>query len=264
MTMTSHHKGDERARAAVSAILVQALIGCVLVWGLGAPLPRGAENPLRLFAVAPPPPPPPAVSRPPPPIDRAASAQRRDPGREGAASPPDIRSQATEIVAPPPLIPLPPRAPIVAAPVAGTGSDPSSGAALVRGPGNGAGGPGDGSGSGARGRGDDGGGFGGERPPRLIRGSLGNSDYPAWAGEAGAGGTVSVRFTVALDGRAVDCRITRSSGHEALDAHTCGLIERRYRFQPSRDRRGRPVLADVVEDHDWIVRDDPPERRRRH
>ncbi len=259
MTMAGQHSGEERARAAVSAALVQTLIGCALIWGLGAPLPRAIESPLRLFAVAPPPPPP--VSRPPPLRRERAAARKHDPGREGAASPPNIRSQPTEIVAPPPRISLPLPPPIVAAPVAGSGSDPSAGAASVRGPGNGAGGLGDGRGSGTGGDGE-GGGFGPESPPRLIRGSLGNSDYPAWAGEAGAGGMVSVRFTVALDGRAVNCRITRSSGHAELDAHTCGLIERRYRFEPSRDGRGRPVLADMVEDHEWVVRDEPRGRRR--
>lgn len=247
----------ERMASALAAALVQLLFGAALLWGLGGSLPRAAERTLELFDILPAPPPPPIV-RPPPPVRPADSAQRRNPGREGEASPPNIRSEATQIVLPPPVIPLPVPSPMVAAPVAGIGSDASSGAAEIRGPGTGAGGIGNGRGSGAGGDGDGGGG-GSDRPPRHLRGRLGNSDYPEALGVQGAGGTVSVRFTVALDGRAVNCRITDSSGYPALDALTCRLIERRYRFDPSRDGRGRPILSDVVEDHTWEVADLPPE-----
>jgi protein TonB len=68
-----------------------------------------------------------------------------------------------------------------------------------------------------------------------------------------------VRFTVTVDGRVVNCRITRSSGHRELDGWTCDLLARRYRFAPSRDEDGAPVPADVVESHGWEVRDEPDE-----
>ena len=257
--LTDVHDPRERTGAALGTVLVHALIAAALVWGLGVPVPRAAERALRLFELAPSPPPP-EPSRPPPPRERSAPAERRDARREGAASPPNLRAQASQIVLPKPAIQLPLPPPILAAPVAGPASDPFAGAADRRGPGTGAGGYGDGRGSGAGGGGDGGGGgYGRDRPPRRIRGSLRDSDYPAAAGEAGAGGTVSVRFTVALDGRAVNCRITRSSGSDALDWTTCRVIERRYRFDPSRDWRGRPVLSDVVEDHSWFVEDEPPD-----
>jgi protein TonB len=251
---------DMRARVAgaLGAALVQLLLGAALLWGLGESLPRAAERTLELFDILPPPPPPPPVVRPPPRVQPAASAHRQNPGREGEASPPNIRSEATQIVLPPPVVPLPATSPVIAAPIAGVGSDASSGAAEIAGPGTGAGGIGNGRGSGAGGDGDGGGG-GPDRPPRHLRGRLGNSDYPEALGVQGAGGTVSVRFTVALDGRAVNCRITDSSGYPALDALTCRLIEQRYRFDPSRDGRGRPILSDVVEDHTWEVADLPPE-----
>jgi len=259
----------ERVGSALSTAIVHALLGAALIWGLDAPLPPALEAPLRMFNVAPPPPrPEPPPSRPPPRVESDTRAQRFSPGEEGGAAPPNIRSRATEVVAPPPEVQLPIPSPIVAALRAGTGSDASTGAAEVRGPGTGAGGEGDGSGSGLGGGGGGGGGYGRMRPPRLIRGSLRDADYPAGLGEAGAGGTVSVRYTVLTDGRAVDCRITRSSGHAALDETTCRLIERRFRFDPSRDGRGRPIVSDIVEDHSWIVEDLPPDpaepvRRRR-
>lgn len=241
---------------------MHGLIAAILLWGLGAPLPRIVEEPLKLFEIAPPPPEPPVISTPPPRRPEPVEAQRSAPGREGPASPPNLRSEATQIVAPPPVVRLPVPTPIIAAPEAGFGNDVSTGRADVRGPGTGSGGFGDGRGSGTGGDGDGGGGYGRRTPPRHIRGHLSDRDYPRWAGEQGVGGTVSVRFTVALDGRAVNCRITRSSGSAELDAITCGLIERRYRYEPSRDHHGRPVLSDVVEDHEWVTYDEPPDPRR--
>jgi len=46
---------------------------------------------------------------------------------------------------------------------------------------------------------------------------------------------------VGTDGRAIGCRVTMSSGHASLDETTCGLIEQRFRYEPARDGRGRPV-----------------------
>jgi periplasmic protein TonB len=256
------HSNTERTRAAAGVALVHALLAFALIRGLAAgPVPAALERLPTLIALALPPPPE-AAPPPPPPVRRAGPERRRAPGREGAAAPPALRAEATEIVAPEPALPLPIPPPFAAARIPGFGNDPSQGAALVPGPGPGAGGRGRGRGSGDSGDGDRGDGYGGDSPPRHLSGRLRDSDYPAAVGAAGEGGTVSVRFTVALDGRAVDCRITGSSGNAALDAHTCALIERRYRFDPSRDWRGRPVLADVVEDHEWVVRDEPPSRRR--
>ena len=260
----------EQAASAVSTLIVHALIGAALLWGLGAPFPRALEEPLKLFDVEPPPPEPePPVSRPPPRIESDTPARRFSPGEEGASAPPNLRSRATEIVAPEPVIKLPVPSPIVAAPIASSGNDPSSGAADVRGPGTGAGGEGDGTGSGLGGGGGGGGGYGRLTPPRLIRGRIRDSDYPEGLGEAGIGGTVGVRYTVLTDGRAANCRITRSSGSDILDDATCRLIEQRFRFDPSRDGRGRPIVSQIVENHSWVVEDlppdpeEPPRRRRR-
>ena len=97
-------------------------------------------------------------------------------------------------------------------------------------------------------------------PPRHIRGSLTNSDYPRAAAEAGAGGTVGVRYRVGVDGRVTQCLVTRSSGNDALDVATCSLIERRFRFAPARDEDGRPVPSAIVgENHSWFVEPARPE-----
>lgn len=237
----------ERARAGLFATAMAALLGWALVTGIGGGRTGPVGEGLKLFDVA-----PPAPEKPLPPPIPAKQANKRP---EGAASPPNLRSQANEIVAPPPVIPQPP-SPIIAAKVAGTGTDATQGAAPVAGPGTGAGGIGDGTGSGDAGDGDGG---GGGEPPRLIRGRLRDSDYPRAAGAAGIGGTVGVRYFVGEDGRVGACSVTRSSGNEELDAITCRLIRERFRFRPSLDEDGRPVGSFLVEKHSWIVRDEPEE-----
>ena len=267
MTALQHSLRD-RAGPALGSLLVQAALAGLFVWGMGGDARRAIVEPLRIFNILPPPPelerP---VSRPPPRVESDTQNRRFAPGEEGGSSPPNLRSQATPVVSPTPIVPLPVRPPIISAKVAGIGSDPSQGAADVRGPGTGSGGLGNGTGSGLGGDGPGGGGFRDFTPPRLIRGRLRDSDYPVGLGEAGVQGTVGVIFTVLADGRVTDCRIRRSSGNSILDDTTCRLIERRFFFEPSRDPRGRPIDSQVVENHSWLVEDDPtgpePVRRRR-
>jgi protein TonB len=255
----------DRIRAAAPALTVHALLALLILRGLVVAPGLAPPDGLHLVNLASPPAPPPAV--------RPVRAPDRSSRREGAAAPPALDSRPTEIVAPPPV--LPPLAAIAAAPVAGPGAAPTSGATPFPGPGTGAAGIGNGTGSGRFGNGPgngldgDGDGDGGFSPPRRIRGRITDHDYPAEAGDAGIGGTVSVIYTIEPDGTADECRITRSSGSRALDATTCRLIEQRFRFEPSRDRNGRPVRARMVQDHTWEVEnlppdpDDEPRRRRR-
>ena len=53
------------------------------------------------------------------------------------------------------------------------------------------------------------------------------------------------------NGRAGGCTVVRSSGHAALDATTCRLIEKRFRFEPARDAQGRPVQELRGWKQDW-------------
>ena len=250
----------DRVRAAAPALVVHALLALLILRGLGVVTGLPAPEILKLVNVTPPPPPVPEVHPP-----RTPDPSSR---REGAAAPPGLESRPTEIVAPPPVLPPPPAIP--AAPVAGPGSAPTSGATPFPGPGTGAAGVGNGTGSGRFGNGpgngldgDGDGRGGGYSPPRRIRGRISDRDYPAAVGEAGIGGTVSVIYAIEPDGRATDCRITRSSGNRALDATTCRLIEERFRFEPSRDRNGRPVRSRMVQDHYWETQDLPPDPEER-
>jgi protein TonB len=260
---------SDRIRAAAPALAVHALLALLLLRGLGVTPVFAPTEVLQLVDLSPPPPPPAPIVRP--------ASERTEGGRqEGAAAPANREARPNEVTAPVPLIPMPvPPAPTVAS----QNMAPTSGATPLAGPGTGAGGVGSGTGSGRFGDGPGRGGRGngpgtgdgdggGYSPPRRIRGRISDRDYPAAVGEGGIGGLVSVIYAIEPDGRATDCRVTRSSGNAALDATTCRLIEQRFRFEPSRDRSGRPVRSRMVQDHHWEVEDLPPDpeeppRRRR-
>jgi protein TonB len=259
---------SDRVRAAAPALAVHVLLALLILRGLGVTAGLAPTEALKLVNVTPPPPPAQIVR----PVQERTEGGRR----EGAAAPANREARPKEVTAPVPAIPMPvPPAPSVAS----QNMAPASGATPFAGPGTGAGGIGSGTGSGrfgdgpGRGGTGDGDGIGdgrggGYSPPRRIRGRITDRDYPAAVGEAGIGGTVSVIYTIEPDGRATECRITRSSGNRSLDATTCRLIEERFRFEPSRDRYRRPVRSRMVQDHYWETQDLPPDpeeqpRRRR-
>ena len=234
---------SDRVRSAIAVVVLHLLLGYVLIIGLGVSVRDTVNDSLVLLDLA-------NESEPPPPPPTSIPAPARDKRPEGAASPPNLRATPTEIVAPTPKIPLFVPPPIAAAPIAGRGAASSAGAADVRGPGTGSGGQGVGTGSGDSGTGAGGGGGGGS-PLRWVKGEIGPEDYPRGPLEAGIGGTVGLRFVVGADGRVSDCAVTRSSGNAALDATTCRLIRKRFRYRPKRDSSGRAVADVVTGEHEW-------------
>jgi len=56
--------------------------------------------------------------------------------------------------------------------------------------------------------------------------------YPAVAQRMGYEGEVEVAFTIAADGGIRDVRVTRESGHGALDREAAALLDRVHRFPP--------------------------------
>ena len=242
---------QERFGAAAAALGVTAALGWALLIGLGGEAIRHrVDEGLRLFDLAPPPPPPPRPKT----VQRPKVSKRA----EGRAAPPNIRSKATQVVAPTPVVVIPvPPPPIVVATKAFEGKQTTQGAAPRIGPGTGAGGVGDGTGLGGWGDGDGDGGD--ETPPIQRRGRITDGDFPSDIrdlAETGFEGTVSVRFLVQTNGRVGECRITRSSGYRSLDDQTCRLIQQRFRFEPSRDAGGRPVPAWILENHTWAIEGD--------
>lgn len=232
--------GERAGAAALTALMVGGL-GFVLLHGLAAGfLPPAMQQGLDTFTVLPDPPPPPERVVPPP---------RKVTRPSGKASPPNIRSKATEVTAPVPVImTVPP--PIVVAPLPNVGVQATSGASDRPGPGTGAGGIGNGNGAGGDGDGD---GSGLERTPVLVRGDVRGRDVPRWALEEGFHGTVRMRYRVGIDGRASDCRVVGTSGSAEIDAITCRAVETRFRYRPWRDADGRPVPSTVLRDQEWDI-----------
>ena len=261
-TTAAFHRSRDRLGSALASIAVQGALAALFVWGMGSDARQALVEPLRVFNILPPPPEPERpVSRPPPQVPSDTHNRRFTPRDEGGSAPPNIRSRATEVVAPEPVIPLPVTTPIRTAMKPALGVDPTSGNADVRGPGTGSGGLGDGSGSGMGGGGGGGGGYGGYSPPRRIRGRLRISDLPEAVLDAGVNARVGVIYGVLADGRVDDCRVFSSSGSAMLDDLTCRLIEQRYVYEPSRDWRGRPVDSHVRHYEEWIVENEPEEPR---
>lgn len=235
---------QDRWKGAGAAALLVAGIGYGLVAGLDLRFPRAVADELTVVALLPEAPPPR-----PDPIPARRQAEKRN---AGAASPPDLTAQATPIVAPVAVIrpPVPP--PVVVAPVAGVGGDPSQGTAPVAGPGTGSGGVGDGTGSGDGGDGDGGGG-GVEIDAELVSSRLRYRDLPRELYDAVATGVVTYRVDIGTDGRLTGCRVTRSSGNRALDAATCALALRQTRFRPARDAAGRKVPDRAIFEQTWTA-----------
>jgi protein TonB len=254
-----HRLKENRDRLSSAAVvgLIHALIGYVLLAGLGYGPAAVVPDALKLFDVHEEPPPPPA--KPARPDIEKKTRKAKPKNAEGAASPANLRNTPTEIVAPPPEIRIPVPPPIPTAPVAGQGTAMAAGAATVPGPGTGSGGIGNGLGSGRFGNGTGGGGGGGGMGSRArqISGRIADSDFPD---DVRRGGTVHLRFTVAPTGRVSDCAVTRSSGSRILDNLTCRLIIARFRYRPARNAEGQPIASTIVGEHLWEAEPPPPDR----
>jgi protein TonB len=231
---------QNRIRGGAIALLVEGLIGYGLILGFSVDVKARIDEQLKIFNLAAKPPPPPLVK----PKPKETHSKKAS----GEASPKNIKSKATEIVAPELPPPIPP--PVIAAPRPFVGNEASTGATQERGPGTGAGGFGYGTGSGGEGEGE-----GGETPPRWKSGKIKDSDFSAiardirFAATGSASFEVSVVYTVQPNGRATNCVVTRASGNPTFDQTTCRLIEERMRFKPMLDQSGRAVPSKMGEDH---------------
>jgi protein TonB len=231
---------DRAATLTFVALLHVALVFALV--NLSPPLrDKLPQEVIEIFDVTEPPPPQEEVIE----IEPIPAAQQDAPKEEeGAASPKNIRSQATPVVAPKPPIALPVPPPIPVTQTPNVGSDRTQGASNVVGPGTGAGGVGTGTGSGGSGSGPGGGGSGGVATrPAVVR-SITNRDYPNEVSRYWPrGGAVFIAVRVLPNGRATDCKINRSIGIPAIDQWTCKLVEERAVFRPATDANGRPVAA---------------------
>ncbi len=219
----------ERIFSILAVVLLHLGIGYLLLTGFGFDVVETARSILKVYNVTAEPPP-----TEPPPI--SAKANLKEP--TGAASAANIKSKAAPKEAPKPKVIIKVKELVIAAPMAGTGNDVSAGNSNQAGPGTGAGGQGNGTGAGGRGNGS-----GSAVASRAVyqSGRISNKDYPKAASKAKVGGTVTAYFTILTSGRAANCSIKKSSGNAELDATTCRLIEKRFRYTPARNRDGQPI-----------------------
>jgi len=188
---------------------------------------------LQIFDVTQPQPTPPMVVQ---------QVEERAPEKEGEASPPNIKSEATPVVRPKPRIEVPAPPVITASPTPNQGAAPTQGAAPVPGPGTGAGGVGTGTGAGGSGSGTGGGG-GQVVGASLVRG-ITNRDFPAQIQRSWPrGGAIFLRLRIQPNGRPSQCDVMRSFGNSAADQWTCSLMMQRGVFRPARDASGNPIAA---------------------
>ena len=95
-------------------------------------------------------------------------------------------------------------------------------------------------------------------PPVLIKNSfeLHDRDYPTKLIENGDAGVVSAHLYVGTDGRVSGCKVTETSGSEALDALTCSLATRRARFTPAHDAEGKAGAGEYYAAVTWGTNSD--------
>lgn len=88
-------------------------------------------------------------------------------------------------------------------------------------------------------------------------------DYPDAAVLRAEMGTVAFTLDVDAGGRVAACRVTASSGSQALDDTTCQILTTRAQFTPARDRAGAAIPDHVSDRVTWTLPEPvtPPERR---
>ena len=218
----------ERALALAGVLLIQAALGIALLIGLRVQIASYRDVAQRLIDVTPAP-----VLRPaPPPAPTHQRTRTAAPVSKAAVQKP---GGSPGPIAAPPTLSVPSIVPMASA---AAGSGGGSGAA------------GSGGGTGGNGRGEGAGGTDLEQ----IAGEITPRDYPRHLGNSGIGGRVGILFTVGVNGRVTRCIVTSSSGIPELDALTCRLIQKRFRYRPSTDRNGRPVPDEVEGEHIWEAR----------
>jgi protein TonB len=245
MTLANGDRNQDRLKAAVGVAAFHVLLGYAFITGLAVDFARDVADDLKIFDVP--------EAPPPPPVEKSVPARVKVEAPEAAASPPSLTAKATPLVAPPPKVQLDLPPPVVTSPkpAPALGNDRSTGASKIEGPGTGSGGEGAGTGSGRQGSGTGGGVA--ERAKRVSGSISGATDYPRAARRARIEGSVSVRFTVGIDGTVSGCRVTRSSANDELEATTCRLVERRFRYEPARNAEGRPVPEVVSRTFDRLL-----------
>lgn len=223
----------DKAKAIIAvAAVYAAIIGAVMLLPADSPLRVGQPEPTVLIDVKELPEPEP------PPEPQPGKAE----DEEGAAG---KKAEPTPVVAPKPAIEVPARPPIAAAPIAGTGTASTVGAAET-GTGPGAGGSGTG-----RGGGGSGGGGGLGSNARLLGGNSAKLPSHLLRPFTADRGFAYLSLTVSESGRVADCSVLQTTGQAPVDRALCDLMMKRSRWEPARDRQGNAVAVKVRYTATW-------------
>ena len=87
----------------------------------------------------------------------------------------------------------------------------------------------------------------------LKGGSISNDDYPSSAKRNEEAGTSVASFTIGTDGRVTDCNA--SGAGPTLDAETCRLIIKRFKFKPAKDTTGAAIAERRTQRVTWRLED---------
>ena len=74
--------------------------------------------------------------------------------------------------------------------------------------------------------------------------------YPTISRTLGEQGTSQLQLAISADGAITECRITKSSGAERLDAAACEYLHGHWRYQPA-TQNGKPIPSTVSEGIVW-------------
>ena len=78
-----------------------------------------------------------------------------------------------------------------------------------------------------------------------------DSDYKSSWIRREMAGVARFSLGVGTNGRVTDCRVTSSTGYDALDNATCRLIAKRARFTPAKDGNGKAVEGSYSSSIRW-------------
>ena len=231
----------DKSGAIVAVVAVHVALFFVLLQISGRADFTHPDSVLRVFDVRDLPPPAPEPVQQPKPQPEPKQKPKQS---EGAASPQNVRSHATDVTAPRPPISLPVPVPIETSTTPNTGTEATQGAANP-GPGTGAGGNGVGTGSGGSGNGSGGGGDGGYiTPPHLLTPVLRGRDFARQLLEAWPrGAQLFLRLKIGANGGVTQCIVDRGTGNPAIDSTVCATVQQRFRYSPALNRSGQPVAG---------------------
>jgi periplasmic protein TonB len=80
-------------------------------------------------------------------------------------------------------------------------------------------------------------------------GSISDEDYPSSSIRNEEQGVSRASFTIGTDGKVASCNASGAS--PTLDALTCSLIQRRFRFKPALDESGNPISETRTQNVRW-------------